>query len=631
MFKRGTFIWLALLILALVFNVIFYVYPRGAQRVDIPYSTFRDQVSAGNVVDVTMTGQSVTGSLKESVTWPPQGSNQVSSKDFITQLPPVQDDTLMPLLSQQGVVVTAKGDGGSWVSDLLVNLLPFLFFIGLMVLMFRQSQSGQKTVLGFGQSRARKYAEGAPRITFSDVAGVDEAKRELVEVVDFLRDPKRFHKIGARIPKGVLLVGPPGTGKTLLARAVAGEAGVPFFSISATEFVEMFVGVGASRVRDLFTQAKKSAPAIVFVDEIDAVGRQRGAGLGTVNDEREQTLNQLLVEMDGFEPNEEVIVVAATNRPDVLDPALLRPGRFDRRVTVERPDRKGREAILHIHTQGLSLDPSVDLDVVARSTPGFSGADLANLANEAALFAGRKNKTSVNMADFEEALDKILLGVATVRALGPAERQVVAYHEGGHALVASLLPNSDPLHKVTIVPHGQALGATQQLPIDEKHNYPMGYLLTRIKIALGGRAAEEMAFGEITTGAENDLRQATKLARHMVAHWGMSQEIGLLSFGSDEAQVFLGRDLVEHREYSETTASQIDHATKRIIDDAYAEVTTLIEAHRDTLNSLADALVQEEVLDAAQVNEIMRGGKASHRVKPDSDLDRPEVANPTGH
>ena len=630
MLKRGTYIWLALLILALIFNVVFYMSPRGPQRADLPYTTFKDQVSAGNVVDVTMTGQAVTGTLRQPITWPADDVNQTSYKEFSTHLPPVQDDTLVPLLAQQGVVITAKAEGGSWISNLLINMLPFLLFIGLMVLLFRNSQAGQKNMMGFGQSRARKYAEGAPRITFSDVAGVEEAKRELVEVVDFLRDPKRFHKIGARIPKGVLLVGPPGTGKTLLARAVAGEAGVPFFSISATEFVEMFVGVGASRVRDLFAQAKKSAPAIVFVDEIDAVGRQRGAGLGTVNDEREQTLNQLLVEMDGFEPNEEVIVVAATNRPDVLDPALLRPGRFDRRVTVERPDRKGREAILGIHTHGLSLDPSVDLDVIARSTPGFSGADLANLANEAALFAGRKNQTTVTMADFEEALDKILLGVATVRAMGPAERKVVAYHEGGHALIACLLPNSDPIHKVTIVPHGQSLGATQQLPIDEKHNYAMRYLLARIKIALGGRAAEEMAFSEITTGAENDLRQATKLARHMVSNWGMSKEIGLLSYGSDDAQVFLGRDLVEHREYSEATASEIDRATKRIIDEAYAEVIDLLASRRETLDRLAEALVQEEVLDAAQVDEIMRGDKVSHRIKPDYNSSRPEVANPTG-
>ena len=466
----------------------------------------------------------------------------------------------------------------------------------------QQSQAG---IFGFGGSRARVYDAERPKVTFADVAGEDEPKTELAEIVEFLKHPDKYRRLGARLPRGVLLIGPPGTGKTLLARAVAGEAAVPFFNISASEFVELFVGVGASRVRDLFAKAKAAAPAIVFVDEIDAVGRQRGAGLGGGNDEREQTLNQLLVEMDGFDDKSSVIVLAATNRPDVLDPALLRPGRFDRQVTVAFPDRAGREAILRIHSRDIPLAKTVDLDILARSTPGFSGADLANLTNEAALRAARKDRNEVTQEDFEEALDSILLGTRQPGLTNVDERRLVAYHEGGHAVVARLTPGADPVHRVTIVPHGQALGVTEQRPDEDRRNYPRDYLMGRLAVMLGGRAAEDEVFGQPTTGAESDLKAATSLARRMVGLWGMTDEVGPVSFGVGETQPFLGRELSAPREYAEATAARIDEAVVSIVTAARDRATEIIRTARPALDALADELVAHEMVDGPRLDEIL--------------------------
>jgi cell division protease FtsH len=478
---------------------------------------------------------------------------------------------------------------------LLTEGLPIVFLVAFCLLAGRQAARGQSGLFGFGRSNARRYTGDHPEVTFADVAGAGEAKLELQEEVDFLRNRQKYHDLGARIPRGVLLVGAPGTGKTLLARAVAGEAGVPFFSISASEFVEMFVGAEASRVRDLFVQAKAAAPSIVFIDELDAVGRRRGAGVGATNDEREQTLNQLLVEMDGFDERQEVIVLAATNRPDVLDPALLRPGRFDRQVMVPRPDREGREGILRIHTRKLRLAPDVDLTLLARSTTGFSGADLANLCNEAALGAARQNHSQVLMADFDAALDKITLGDARPRMHDPVERRIVAYHEAGHALVAWLTPEADPVHKVTITPHGRALGVTAQLPTEDRYNYSRSYLLARLAVMLGGRTSEEVVFGDVTTGAESDLTQATRLAQRMVTRWGMG-DLGLVAFQADEEHPFLGYELSQGRDYSEATAARIDQDVQRLIEDRHEVVYRLLTDARDSLDRLAQALLQEETV-----------------------------------
>jgi len=470
--------------------------------------------------------------------------------------------------------------------------------------MGRRASASQSGIFGFGQTKARRSEVARHSVTFGDVAGAEEAKGELREIVDFLREPEKYHAIGARIPRGVLLVGAPGTGKTLMARAVAGEANVPFFNLSASEFVEMFVGVGASRVRDLFEQARTSAPAIVFIDELDAVGRRRGAGLGTVNDEREQTLNQLLVEMDGFDERHEVIVLAATNRPDVLDPALLRPGRFDREVTIALPDRKGREGILSIHTRDLRLAPDVDLGVLARSTTGYSGADLANLCNEAALFAARHDRNQVTMADFEAAADKVLLGSPRSLLIDERERRVIAYHESGHALVAWLTPEADPVHKVTIIPHGRALGVTEQLPGDDHYNYSRNYLVARLAVMLGGRTAEEIAVGDITTGAENDLVEATRLARRMVTRWGMGS-LGLAAFQADEQQPFLGYELAQGRDYSETTAARVDQDVQRLLEDGHQVATRLLTERRSVLDRLAETLLREETVDQEALAQIL--------------------------
>jgi cell division protease FtsH len=517
------------------------------------------------------------------------------------------DPNLIKLLQTKQVEITAKPkDDSPWYTTLLVSWLPMLVLVGIWIFFMRQMQAGGGKAMSFGKSRARLMTENTVKITFSDVAGIEEAKEEVEEIIDFLKDPKKFTRLGGRIPKGVLLVGAPGTGKTLLARAIAGEAGVPFFSISGSDFVEMFVGVGAARVRDLFIQGKKSAPCIIFIDEIDAVGRHRGAGLGGGHDEREQTLNQLLVEMDGFEANEGVILIAATNRPDVLDPALLRPGRFDRQVVVPIPDLRGREGILKVHTRRTPLADSVDLSILARGTPGFSGADLENLANEAALFAARRGSDVVTMPDFEQAKDKVLMGTERRSLiLTEQERLNTAYHEAGHTLVAKCIPGADPIHKVTIIPRGRALGLTQQLPLDERHTYPKEYLVDTLTVLLGGRAAEELIFQHFTTGAGNDLERATDLARKMVCNWGMSDELGPVTFGKRDEHIFLGREISQAKDFSEETARVIDHAIKNLVLKAYDQAKDILTAHRAQLQGLAQTLLEKETLDSNEIDQIL--------------------------
>ncbi len=560
----------------------------------ISFSEFVARVDSGQVARVTVTGNEISGLTK-------------SNESFKTYAP-AQYEGLANRLIDRNVIVIAKEPATSPWAALLYSWAPILLMIGFWIFFMRQVQSGGNKALSFGKSKAKLSSSAQKKVTFRDVAGVDEAKEELQEIIDFLKEPQKFQKLGGRIPKGVLLMGPPGTGKTLLARAVAGEANVPFFSISGSDFVEMFVGVGASRVRDLFEQGKKNAPCIIFIDEIDAVGRHRGAGLGGGHDEREQTLNQLLVEMDGFESNEGVILMAATNRPDVLDPALLRPGRFDRRVIVNRPDVKGREGILAVHTRKIPLSDDVDIRVIARGTAGFSGADLANLVNEAALNAARFNQKVVRMSDFEYAKDKVLMGVERKSMIvTEEEKRVTAVHEAGHALLAVLLPHADPIHKVTIIPRGMALGLTQQLPVDEKHNYSRHYLDDTIAILLGGRIAEELTTGNITTGAGNDLERATELARRMVCEWGMSDAMGPLTFGKKEEQIFLGREIAQHQDYSEDTALRIDAEVKRIVMDSYHRATGVLSGHKKALLDIADALLAREVLDAEQVRRLAYG------------------------
>jgi cell division protease FtsH len=544
-----------------------------------------------------------------------------------------QQNDLMNLAKSKGVAVedeTAAGNSAFW--SILMWWGPVLLLVGFWIFMLRQMQSGGNKALSFGKSRAKLLNNQQKRVTFKDVAGVDEAKEELQEIIEFLKEPQKFQKLGGRIPKGVLLVGPPGTGKTLMARAVAGEANVPFFSISGSDFVEMFVGVGASRVRDLFEQGKKNAPCIIFIDEIDAVGRHRGAGLGGGHDEREQTLNQLLVEMDGFESNDGVIIMASTNRPDVLDPALLRPGRFDRRVVVPRPDVRGREGILKVHTRKIPLGEDVDITVIARGTPGFTGADLANLVNEAALNAARYNKKIVNMMDFELAKDKVLMGAERrSMVITNEEKRVTAFHEAGHTLVGLKVPNADPVHKVTIIPRGMALGVTQQLPEGDRHNYSKEYLLGQIAILMGGRLAEEVFLGSITTGASNDIERATELARAMVCEYGMS-DLGPLTFGKKEEQIFLGREIAQHRDFSEDTAIKIDQQVKYIIGEQYDRARNIIEENRDTMVRLAETLLDRETLDAVQIRRIIAGlplddDTTTHK----DDSDRPQLKEPTAN
>ena len=574
-------------------------------------------------------GDGITGTFLTPILWPqsvapaeatPASEPTASGKSAATAPappPPVRynsfhttfpetvgDPGLIALLNSHKVEVDVSSMSSPWLLQVLVGWLPILLLFAFFWWMTARASRAQSGMFGFGRAKARRYLTDQPSVTFNDVAGAEDAKAELQEEVDFLKHPQKYHDLGARIPKGVLLIGPPGTGKTLLARAVAGEAGVQFFSINASEFVEMFVGVGASRVRDLFVQAKAAAPAIVFIDELDAVGRRRGAGVGTVNDEREQTLNQLLGELDGFDPRSEVIILAATNRPDVLDPALLRPGRFDRQVVIGLPDRQGREGILRIHTKKLRLDPKVDLRILASVTIGMSGADLANLSNEAALTAARHNHEKVTMADFEEAQDKIRLGAAQPKLMDLGERRLIAYHESGHAVVAWLTPAADPVHKVTIVPHGRALGLTEQLPGQERHNLSLSYLKAQLSVRLGGRTAEEIVFGEITTGAENDLVEATRLARRMVTRWGMGK-LGLVAFKADEEHPFLGYEISQGRDYSEATAARIDQDVIRLIDEAHEEVRRCLSANRQKLDRLVEALLREETIGPDELNSIL--------------------------
>jgi cell division protease FtsH len=561
---------------------------------EVNFSQFMSDVDQGLVREVTVIGVEVRGKYKSD------------NSAFHTTVPPNFPD-MYKTLRDKGVSINVKDiSNGTWPSWIL-NLAPLVLLAALWFFMIRQMQTGGNKALSFGKSRARLLSMQQKKVTFKDVAGVDEAKEELREIIEFLREAQKFQKLGGRIPKGVLLVGSPGTGKTLLARAVAGEANVPFFSISGSDFVEMFVGVGASRVRDLFEQGKKNAPCIIFIDEIDAVGRHRGAGLGGGHDEREQTLNQLLVEMDGFESNEGVILMAATNRPDVLDPALLRPGRFDRRVVVNRPDVRGREEILRVHTRKIPLADDVDLFVLARGTPGFSGADLANMVNEAALAAARQNRKAVLQYDFEVAKDKVLMGVERKSLLlSDDEKKNTAYHEAGHALVAVMLPHSDPVHKVTIIPRGMALGLTMQLPTDDRHNYYKNYLDTQIAILMGGRLAEELFLNCMSTGAGNDIERATELARKMVCEWGMS-ELGPLTFGKKEEQIFLGREIAQHRDYSEATAIQIDEEVRKMVSAGYNTAKQILSDNRDTLTRIALALIEREVLDAVEVKMLVDG------------------------
>ena len=595
-FSRNIGLWLfILLMVALLYSVFSQQETRPHE---IAYSDFRSALSEGQIAEVVIKDNEITGSYK-------QGFGSLGSVKFLTH-PPPNDDTLVPELLAKNV----KFDGGPkdeepWYLLILGNWLPMIFIIAVWIFFMRQIQVGGGKALSFGKSRARLLEEGSTKVTFEDVAGIEESKAELGAIVQFLKDTKKFTKLGGRIPKGVLLVGAPGTGKTLLARAIAGEAGVPFFSISGSDFVEMFVGVGASRVRDLFLKAKKNAPCIVFIDEIDAVGRHRGAGLGGGHDEREQTLNQLLVEMDGFEANEGVILIAATNRPDVLDPALLRPGRFDRTVVVPLPDVRGRAGVLKVHTKKVPLAEGVALETLARGTPGFSGADLENLVNEAALYAALCDAETVTMEHFEYAKDKILMGTERRSlALSEREKRITAHHEAGHAVVAKLIPGADPVHKVTIVPRGVALGVMQQLPEDEKHNYPKQYWLDRICIALGGRVAEEIIFGELTTGASADIVSATNIARKMVCEWGMSEALGPLSYGRRDDAVFLGRELGHQRDYSESTADKIDAEVRRIVDSQVSRATQLLIENRHLLDALAGALLKDETLDGEQVQRL---------------------------
>jgi len=588
--QKNIALWL---VVSLIFIFVYHLFnqPKSAQE-SIIFSDFINEVDKGQVNEVTIQGENITGSL-------------ANGKSFKTYAP--MDPELIPLLKEKGVRIVAKPlDDSPWFMTVLVSWFPMILLIGVWIFFMRQMQAGGGKAMAFGKSRARLQTDKSKKITFADVAGIDEAKSELQEVIEFLKDPKKFTRLGGRIPKGLLLIGPPGTGKTLLARAIAGEADVPFFSISGSDFVEMFVGVGASRVRDLFTQAKKNAPCIIFIDEIDAVGRHRGAGLGGGHDEREQTLNQLLVEMDGFESNDGVILVSATNRPDVLDPALLRPGRFDRQVIVPLPDVRGREKIFEVHSKKTPLADDVDFAVIARGTPGSSGADIESLVNEAALYAARSGKDAVNMSDFEYAKDKVLMGVERKSmVISDEEKRNTAYHESGHALIARLQPGTDPIHKVTIIPRGRALGLTQQLPIDEKHTYNREYLLANIAILLGGRAAEELVLKDFSTGAGNDIERATNLARKMVCEWGMSDRMGPLSYGKKEEMIFLGREIATHKDYSEETAEKIDEEVSRIVTESYDKAKKLLSDHMEILHRLAAELLEKEVLNTAELDVII--------------------------
>lgn len=609
-FKNVTFY---LLIIIVAIWMIDYYSASTVSKTDITYSAFMKHVQQDEVKQVTIVDNVISGKLKDG-------------KDFSTVAP--SDDSLIPTLRARDIEIKAElPPQPPWWTTILSSLLPMLLIVGIWFMLMQQSQGGGGRVMNFGKSRARRYDEDNIKITFKDVAGADEAKQELEEVVEFLKHPKKYNDLGAKIPKGVLLYGPPGTGKTLLAKAVAGEAGVPFFSISGSDFVEMFVGVGASRVRDLFEQAKKSAPCIVFIDEIDAVGRQRGAGLGGGHDEREQTLNQLLVEMDGFGANEGIIMIAATNRPDILDPALLRPGRFDRQIVVDRPDIKGRQEILKVHVKGKPISPEVELGVIARRTPGFTGADLSNLVNEAALMAARKNKNKIDMPEMEEAAERVIMGPERrSRVISDKEKRLTAYHEGGHTLVGMLLDNTDPVHKVTIIPRGRAGGYTLSLPKEDRYYATRSEMLDELKVLLGGRVAEALVLKEISSGASNDLQRATSLARQMICEYGMSPELGSMTFGHRQDQVFLGRDIGRDKDYSEEVAAKIDKEIRKFIDEAYQKTESLLNENMDKLHLIADALIERETLEGEEIDQLMKYGKILSKEENTSEIGTPEPA-----
>ncbi|MGZ3557751.1 MAG: ATP-dependent zinc metalloprotease FtsH [Thermodesulfobacteriota bacterium] len=590
LYKNLIFWAIIIIVMVLLFNL--FNKPRQTTS-ERNYSDFITAVENNRVQEVETRGRNITWRDSEG-------------KRFKTYAP--EDPDMIKLLREKRVVINAKKDEESPIWNILISWFPMILLIGVWLFFMRQMQIGGGKALSFGKSKAKILTKELHQVTFENVAGIEEAKGELEEIISFLRDPKKFTKLGGRIPKGVLLIGAPGTGKTLLARAIAGEADVPFFTISGSDFVEMFVGVGASRVRDLFLQGKRNAPCIIFIDEIDAVGRHRGAGLGGGHDEREQTLNQLLVEMDGFESNEGVILIAATNRPDVLDPALLRPGRFDRQVVVPVPDVKGREEILRVHSKKTPLAEDVDVALLARGTPGFTGADLENLVNEGALLAARLGKERIEMADLEQAKDKVMMGAERRSMIIPLEeRRITAFHEAGHTLVAKMIPDTDPIHKVTIIPRGRALGITQQLPVDEKHTYPKGYLLNNIAVMMGGRVAEELVLNSQTTGAGNDIERSTDIARKMVCEWGMSENLGPLAYGQQEEQIFLGREFAQHRDYSEETARQIDNEIRSIVNQGYERAKEIIQTHIAILHKLASTLLEKEVLDGNQIEAIIKG------------------------
>jgi cell division protease FtsH len=619
---RQIIFWLFIVIGALVLYQ-FLVKSGGKSATAIDLTALENKIQAGELKQLTFKQQEVVAVDKNGNEFKASLGNEFRRRDLMQEASAVKDAN-----GQTSIKVEEEAaSNGLWLSA-LIGWAPLLLILGIWVFMLRQMQSGGNKALSFGKSRAKLLNNQQKRVTFKDVAGVEEAKEELQEIIEFLKEPQKFQKLGGRIPKGVLMMGPPGTGKTLLARAVAGEANVPFFSISGSDFVEMFVGVGASRVRDLFEQGKKNAPCIIFIDEIDAVGRHRGAGLGGGHDEREQTLNQLLVEMDGFESNDGVILMASTNRPDVLDPALLRPGRFDRRVVVSRPDVRGREGILKVHTRKIPLGEDVDISVIARGTPGFTGADLANLVNEGALNAARYNKKVVSMNDLEVAKDKVLMGAERKSMIMTNEdKRVIAYHEAGHTLVGLKVPNADPVHKVTIIPRGMALGLTQQLPEGDRFNYTKEYMLGQIAILMGGRIAEEVFLNSITTGASNDIERATELARSMVCEYGMS-DLGPLTFGKKEEQIFLGREIAQHRDFSEDTAIKIDQEVKRIVSEQYTRAKNIIEENHEVMVRLSETLLERESLDAVQIRRIVAGLAIDDDSGPNSDEDRPQLKEP---
>jgi len=602
---KNLVLWLVIFVAIIALYQLVHT-PRVGYK-EIPYSEFLANLDSGEIKDLEFKGEEINGQYVEST--------EDAVKSFKTVGP--ANDQLIKTLEEKGVTFKFDSDKEGSLTSILLNWAPLLLLVVIMVFFMRQLQAGGSKAMSFGKNKARMLSENQNKTTFKDVAGIDEAKEEVQEIVDFLRNPKKFTKLGGRIPKGILLVGAPGTGKTLLAKAIAGEAGVPFFIISGSDFVEMFVGVGASRVRDLFVQAKRHCPCIVFVDELDAVGRHRGAGLGGGHDEREQTLNQLLVEMDGFESNEGIILMAATNRPDVLDPALLRPGRFDRQVVVPRPDVRGREEILKVHSRNTPLEDDVKLSVIARSTPGFSGADLENLVNESALHAARFGKTKITMEDFEFAKDKVIMGAERKSLIiSDSEKKITAYHEAGHALVARLTPGTDPIHKVTIIPRGMALGVTQQLPVEDRYTLSRTNLNATIMVLLGGRAAEELVFGERTSGAGNDLERVTDIARRMVCEWGMSEKVGPITFGKGDEQVFLGRDIAKQKDYSEETAIDIDNEKKSIVTINYEKAKTLLEDNIDLLHKVAEVLLDKEVINGKELDELIKNNKPEQHPSP---------------